>query len=102
DNTSSFQRGGSGYIVIYTVRAPGYDDTVLTKTFSLSYTPPALVVTNNFDIFTPDLSAQDSTTYTQSNLDLISVTRQWTADIITVSGTTQTISGAAQTIDLAY
>lgn len=102
DNAGSFQRGGSGYIIIYTVQAPGYTNTVLTKTFSLSYTPPPLVITNNFDIFTPDLSVQDSTSYTQAALTYVSTTRSWTAAIITVLGTTQNLTGAGQTIDLAY
>jgi hypothetical protein len=102
DNSGSFQRGGSGYIVAYTVRAPGFTDTVLTKTFSLQYTPPPLVVTDNFDIFTPSLSVQDSTNYTQSSLTYISTTRAWTAAIISVVGVTQNLSGSGQTMDLAY
>lgn len=102
DNTSSFQRGGTGYTIVYTVRAPGYTDTVLTKVFPLSYVPPTMVITNNFDIFTPDLSVQDSTVYVQTNVDFISVNRAWSADIITVTGTTQTITGTGQTLDLNY
>src|SRR6267142_5785487 len=80
DTSSSFQRGGTGYTIIYTVRAPGYDDTILTKVFPLSYTPPTMVITNNFDIFTPELSVQDSTVYLQTNVDFISVNRAWSAD----------------------
>lgn len=102
DNSNTFQRGGSGYAIVYTVRAPGYSDTVLTKVFSLQYTPPPLVITNNFDIFTPDLSVQDSTTYTQTALTFLSVQRSWTADIISVLGTTETITGSGQTFDLAW
>lgn len=102
DTSNSFQRGGTGYTIIYTVRAFGYDDTVLTKVFPLNYTPPSFVITNNFDIFTPDLSVQDSTVYSQTNLDFISVNRAWSADIITVLGTTQTVTGTAQVLDLAY
>lgn len=102
DSSGSFQRGGSGYTVIYTVRAPGFTDTVLTKTFSLQYSPPPLVITNNFDIFTPDLSVQDSTTYTQQNVTFSNVTRSWAADIISVNGVTQHITGSGQTFDLNY
>lgn len=102
DNTNSFQRGGSGYIIIYTVRAPGFTDTVLTKTFSLQYNPPPLVVTNNFDIFTPDLSVQDSTTYPQTGLTFVSVTENWTVSIISVEGVTETLSGSGQSLDLAW
>lgn len=102
DTSNSFQRGGAGYIVVYTVRAPGYTDTVLTKTFSLQYTPPPLVLTNNFDIFTPALSVQDSTTYTQTNLTFITSNRSWSADIITANGTMRNLTGSGQTLDLAY
>lgn len=102
DNTQSFQREGSGYIIVYTVRAPGYSDTVLTKTFSLIYTPPSVVIGNNFDIFTPDLSVQDITNYTQGSLNYISVLQSWTVDIITVLGVGHTITGSGQNFDLAY
>lgn len=102
DSSNSFQRGGTGYIVVYSVRAAGYTDTVLTKTFSLQYTPPPLVITNNFDIFTPALTVQDSTTYTQTNLTFQSSNRSWSADIISVSGTTHTKTGTGQTFDLSW
>lgn len=102
DNTTSFQRGGGGYRITYTVRAPGYSDTILTKVFPLSYAPPSIVITNNFDIFTPHLSVQDSTSYTQSTLDFVSVARNWITQIISVAGVTQTISGTAQVLDLNY
>lgn len=102
DNSNSFQRGGAGYIITYTVRAAGYTDTTLTKVFSLQYAPPALVITDNFDIFTPHLSVQDSTNYTQTNLTYISTTRAWSADIITVNGTGQNKTGSGQTLDLSW
>lgn len=102
DTSNSFQRGGAGYIIIYTVRAPGYTDTVLTKTFSLQYTPPPLIITNNFDIFTPDLTVQDSTTYTQPNLTFQTSNRMWSADIITVNGTSQNKTGTGQIFDLSW
>jgi hypothetical protein len=102
DNAGSFQRSGSGYVIIYTVQAPGFTNTVLTKTFTLNYTPPPLVVTSNFDIFTPALSVQDSTNYTQKGLSYVSTTRAWTAAIISVLGTTQNLTGSGATMDLAY
>lgn len=102
DNSNSFQRGGSGYKITYTVRAPGYSDTVLLKVFPLTYTPPSIVIANNFDIFTPQLTVQDDTGYTQTPLDFISVARSWAANIITVSGVTQAISGTGQVFDLNY
>lgn len=102
DTSQTFQRSGPGYTVIYTVRAPGYSDTVLTKTFALQYTPPTIIITNNFDIFTPQLTVQDSTTYTQPSLTFDAVTDAWGAQIISVNGTTHTITGAGLTFDLAY
>lgn len=102
DTNLSFQRGGSGYIIVYTVRAPGYTDTVLTKVFSLNYNPPSIVISNNFDIFTPNISVEDATTFTQSGLTFISVLDQWSVDIITVSGVGQNISGTGQIFSLAY
>lgn len=102
DTSQTFQRSGPGYTVVYTVRAPGYADTVLIKTFTLQYSPPTIVISNNFDIFTPDLSVQDATTYAQTGLTSTTVTRAWTAQIITVIGTTRTITGAGETFDLNY
>lgn len=102
DSANTFQRSGSGYTIVYTVRAPGYSDTQLTKTFTLQYTPPTLVVTNNFDIFTPALSVQDGTTYTQSNLNFSNVTDAWSAQIISVNGITKTVTGSGNNFDLNY
>lgn len=98
--TGGFQQGT--YTIEYHVAAPGYDETVLTKTFALSYTSPTLTVTDNFDVFTPDLSVTDVTTYTQSGMTFDSVTRAWEATIISVEGTNQDINGSTATFDLAY
>lgn len=96
----SFQNGG--YTIIYYLRAPGYDDTTLTKTFVLNYTRPTVVITHIFDIFTPDLSVTDSTVYAQSGMTNTDINRQWDVDIITVNGTMETIGGTAIDQDLAY
>lgn len=99
-NTNSFQNGG--YTITYNIRATGYDDTTLTKTFTLSYSRPLQSIGNNFDIFTPNLSVTDTTIYTQPGMALDSVVWDWGADIVTVSGTTQSITGNAVDFDLAY
>lgn len=96
----SFQNGG--YMITYYLRASGYDDTTLTKTFTLSYSRPVLSVSHVFDIFTPALSATDSTAYTQSGMTVSSNLYTWEVDIISVEGTTQTIGGSLATIALAY
>lgn len=98
--TGGFQQGT--YTIVYHVSAPGYDETVLTKTFDLSYTTPELELTDNFDVFTPALSVTDDTDYIQSGMDLVSVTRAWEATIISVEGTNQDVNGSTQTFDLAY
>lgn len=98
--TGGFQQGE--YSITYHVIATGYDETILTKTFTLSYTSPSLDITDNFDVFTPTLSVTDDTTYTQTGMTLNSVTRSWQATIISVEGTNRDISGSAQTFDLAY
>lgn len=102
DTSQTFQRSGPGYTVVYTVRAPGYSDTVLTKTFTLQYTPPTIVISNNFDIFTPQLSVQDTTTYQQSGLNFSGITDSWGAQIISVNGVTQTITGSGSSFSLVY
>lgn len=96
----SFQNGG--YLITYHLRAPGYDDTTLTKTFVLNYERPVAVIAHSFDIFTPDLSATDATVYPQTGMTVGDIDRVWSADIVTVSGTTQTIGGTGVTFDLAY
>lgn len=96
----AFQQGL--YTIEYHVIAPGYNETVLTKTLILAYTSPALTVTENFDVFTPDLSLTDDTTYAQSGMTTNSVSRSWEADIITVLGTPQNIVSTLQTFDLNY
>jgi len=99
-STGSFQQGT--YTITYNITAPGYDETTLTKTFDLSYTSPTLVVSDNFDVFTPSLSVTDNTVYTQSGMTLSGVVRSWEATIISVEGTNQDILGSLQTFDLSY
>ncbi len=100
DNNNSFQNGG--YTIVYTVRHAGYTDTVLTKTFTLFYTVPTIVITNSFNIFTPVLSVSDATTYTQTGMTISSIVESWSVSIISVSGITQTITGTGSVMDLAY
>jgi hypothetical protein len=100
DTAGNFQNGA--YTIVYTVRAPGYSDTVLTKSFSLQYTPPIPIVTQGFDLFTPRLVVTDSTSYGQSGFNFLSTTWQWASTIYSVNGTPQTIAGSLQTFDLNY
>lgn len=99
-STGGFQQGE--YTFTYNIVAPGYDETSLTKTFTLSYTSPTLTVSSDFDVFTPVLSVTDDTTYTQAGMTLSSTVRSWEATIISVEGTNQDIAGSLSTFDLAY
>lgn len=99
-STGGFQQGE--YSITYNIVAPGYDETTLTKTFTLSYTSPTLTVTDDLDVFTPVLSVTDDTTYTQGGMTLVSTVRAWEATIISVEGTNQDISGSTQTFFLSY
>lgn len=90
------------YTITYHIVAPGYDETVLTKTFNLTYTNPTLTVTPDFNVFIPALSVTDNTVYTQTGMSLVYQQRAWSANIITVEGTPQSISGTLQTFDLSY
>lgn len=91
------------YTFSYHVVAPGYDETVLTRTFYLTYTTPTLTVTENFNVFTPSLSVTDETVYTQTGMFIGYMSRTWAANIITVEGTPRSISSFnTQTFDLSY
>ncbi len=99
-STGGFQQGE--YTIVYNIVAPGYDETTLTRTFDLSYTSPTIIVTDNFDVFTPALSVTDDTDYVQAGMAFNSVVRDWQATIISVEGTNQDISASTQTFDLSY
>jgi len=96
----NFQQGG--YLFTYNLRAPGYTDTTLTKTFQLTYSRPKLVIADAFNIFTPLLEVSDTTLYVQPGMSFISGTRAWSALIHSVNGTDQTVTGALADFNLAY
>lgn len=100
NNIQSFQTGG--YTVKYYLRAPGYDDTTLTKVFTINYARPTVIISDAFDLFTPILTVTDNTSYTQQSASLSSVSRAWSADIISVGGVTTTIGSMNATFDLNY
>lgn len=95
-----FQNGS--YSITYTIRHSSYDETSITRTFTLSYSRPSILITESFDIFTPLLKVIDSTTYEKSGFALQSVTRLWEALIQTVSGTIRSKVGSTQEFDLSY
>lgn len=99
-NNQRFQNGG--YTIQYSVRCPGYTDTVLTKTFVLNYAPPVPVVTPAFDNFTPSLKVTDATVWGIPGFNFINVQEQWDAIIRSVVGTNQEKLGSGITFDLIY
>lgn len=96
----NFQQGI--YQIDYHVVAAGYDETLLSKSFTLSYSSPTIVFDPNLDFFTPVLSVTDDSDYAQSPFTLVSVTRAWEGRITSVEGTPQTITGSLVTFLLAY
>lgn len=96
----NIQRGA--YTIVYTVRATGYDDTVLTKTFSIDYIPSVLAISNFTDIFAPKIQLQDDTIYAKSSLSILSIVRSWSANINTVNGVLQTVTSSSNLFDIAY
>lgn len=99
-NDSRFQNGG--YLIKYTVRCPGFSDTVLLKSFTLNYTAPVPVITQAFDNFTPSLKVNDSTSWGVAGLTFINVVETWSGLIRSVVGVNQPIQGAGITFDLAF
>lgn len=79
---NNFQNGT--YSMTMYTRLAGYDDTVTIKTFVLDYTKPVAVLQPAFDLFTPAIRMQDSTSYAVSGLTLQSVTRSWTGNVVSV------------------
>lgn len=86
------------YKIVMTVRDTGYDDTEFTREWISMYQPVNLVITENFDVFTPSLSVRDNTTYAVSNFNSGSLTRSWSI----TSVPTGTITGSGVTQSLAY
>lgn len=84
------------YTIIMTVRNAGYDDTDFTRSWISQYVPVTLVVADNFDVFTPNLSVRDNTTYSVSNFNSGPLTRAWSV----TSTPTGTITGSGVNLSL--
>ena len=84
------------YTIVMTVRNAGYDDTTFTRTWISQYVPVAVVIADNFDVFTPNLSVRDNTSYSVSNYNSGPLTRAWSV----ASTPTGTITGSGVTLSL--
>jgi hypothetical protein len=100
DNSNNFQQGA--YTITYTIRVPGYTDTVLTQVLILSYAPPVLAMSNSLNLFTPDLQVTDTTNYNQVGMNVLSTTDNWSVVIQSVLGNNQTVTGTANPFDMNY
>ena len=84
------------YTIVMTVRNAGYDDTTFTRTWISQYVPVTIVIADNFDVFTPNLSVRDNTSYSVSNYNSGPLTRAWSV----ASTPTGTITGSGVTLSL--
>jgi hypothetical protein len=95
----NFQQGV--YTFIYTVRALGYDDTVVVKTATLRYTPVPLAMTPLIDVFTPVVQLLDSSIYGVQGFSAPTVSRLWNATIRYAGATVPAISSTDPLLDYA-
>jgi len=86
------------YTIVYTATAPGYFSTNFTRTYVFDYVAPVLVLTEDFDVFTPLLRYVDNTSYAKAGYTSGAITRAWTA----VSTPTGTITGSTSTFTLVF
>lgn len=84
------------YNIVMTVKNTGYDNTTFTRNWVSQYVPVTVVISENFDVFTPNLSVGDATTYAVSNYNNSSVTRAWSV----TSTPTGTLTGSGATLSL--
>lgn len=76
---TTFQNGQ--YSITYHLQAVGYDDTELTQQFTVAYTRPKAIVTPATNVFTPIITMNDTTVYTQTGLTVQSTVRAWDGDV---------------------
>jgi hypothetical protein len=90
DCNSKMQQGE--YTIKYEVHATGYDPTILSRSFTISYTKPTVILSDNFDVFTPALEVQDITTYGVAGFTN-AVVRSWSAVMSagTITGTNSSL-----------
>lgn len=88
------------YTITYTVKAPGYSDTIVVKSLTLSFKEPAIIIAPLIDVFTPLIKVNDGTSFTQAGMTLTSSVRAWTVNIDLVGSARQVITGSTATLDL--
>jgi hypothetical protein len=86
------------YTIKYEIKTSDGVISTFTRLFQFTYTPVSLVMTENFDVFTPSLSYKDDTIYQASGFNSGTLTRSWSASSIP----TGVISGSGVTLDLIH
>lgn len=84
------------YVFRYELNHSSYLPTVLTKTFTLAYDAATQTITNQFDVFVPELKYLDESDYDVTGYTK-SLTRAWSA--VAVPGT---VTGTAALFDIVY
>lgn len=72
-----FQKGT--YSITFYADHPDYLPGEFTRTFDFNYKPVTQTISQNFDLFTPDLSYSDDTVYKKSGFATTTETSAWTA-----------------------
>jgi hypothetical protein len=80
------------YTILYEIKTTDDVVSTFTRSFVFQYVPVDLVLTENFDVFTPNLSYSDSTNYSVSGYNNTAPTRAWTAVSIPTGTKTSTTS----------
>lgn len=99
-SNGSLQNGT--YTIEYVVECTGYDDTTVIRQFTLGYVRPTINLAPSIDAFTPKITVNDNTDYSQPSLILISLVRTWQGQIYNVKGELKSISGSDSYLDFAY
>lgn len=91
------------YSITYTVQCIGYVPTVLTKTFTLAYTNPTVLIDPLTDVFSPSLQVIDATQYAQTGFVTptttgATITRTWVASVNYIGTSISTINGTNQAL----
>lgn len=87
------------YVVTVTVKAAGYDDTVITNEFTLNYDRVDVLISQNFDLITPILKLKDESIYSRIGMNVTNLVREW---LVNIGGVASIAPGNVQEADMAY
>jgi len=100
-NVDSVLQNGT-YTFKLNVRTPNYDDSLITKTFTLDYQQPTLDIDNDINLFIPYIKSVDNANYLQDGFATPTIARSFSAIIDNVLGVKRVVTGTSQTFDYAY